>query len=495
MNRNTTTDQHDLSSSSGHWDEQKGEPCVERDPFSPPTSYYVPIISHLLSQPEAICEVEPSFLLTSLQKNELLFQSGGNSISSREVSSHSQLPRYDLNNPNWFHNEHLQAKKARVENIVQGMSIMPNTMLPGILGESDQHHVEKEREYYRENKRKQKLPQQQRQQETSLASPSRSNIQADKCIQLKKQLLVFEHQLKQLQEKFLEPNELSYSSQRQGNMDKTMYLLKEKLEQSLGNSNQTVVSDHNKNHLCRRRSIPKMGSSKLSEREARMMDSCSPTSGEKTLSEVLKHELIQVVTQVVDSVLKKVSFNSPDLSSQLCNGHQRTVPSAGKEFTGVGKGSSRKCLPKVSSHKGSMPTGFPIYLSHSETERKPCQLPQVNCPLILTSDVQGNGILSQMPQSGQNCHWEITPPSMVSVPESLDASWKPVKLKSSVLREQRYLASHKPVEMQSFFPLPASKAEFAEMCAVIDGMPFPSAYISFLRPSQIINENQQHTGD
>ncbi|XP_060118892.1 prospero homeobox protein 2 [Heteronotia binoei] len=478
MYRNNIPDPYNYSPLSGHMDGQKGVPCTERDSFFPPASYYASVISHLLSQPEVSSELDPTFLLPSSQKKELLFQSGGNSTFSKEASTLRQLPLYGVSNSSHFCNEHLQAKRARVENIIQGMAVMPNSIVPGTFGESDEHHSEKKKNY-RENKRKQKVPHQQSLHETPLARPGRRSIQADECLQLKRQLHVLHHQLKQLGKKFLQPCELSDSSQSQRSMEKTMYLLKEKLGQCLDDSTQAIVNDHDQHQSHLWGIIPKMEGSKLSEKETEIMGSSIPTSEDSTLSDILKHELIQVVTQAVDSVLKKVLPNSPGLPSQLCNAPPVTASSTGREFSPAGEKISRKWLPKFSSYKGATsqttenPPGFRSYPISSKIERKS----QVNCPLIMTSEAQRNGILSQMLLYSQNGHWGSPPPRMGSSPESLDVPWQPIKFKSSVMRHQRYPGSLKSTEMGRLASLAASKEELSELCAAVDEIAFPSAHI------------------
>ncbi|KAJ6661278.1 hypothetical protein lerEdw1_015415 [Lerista edwardsae] len=466
MNRNTVSDQYNFSPGSGHAYGQKGQPWIGREHcFYLPASYYASVLSHLLSQPEADCELDPSFLLPSAQKTELLFQNGG-----------SQLPVSGLRKSSQFYNEHLQAKRARVENIIQGMSIMPEAGVVeasevGAVEDGDQ--AEKEKKSYRENRRKQKLPQQQSPQETSLPRSGKSSIQAEECLQLKKQLRLLQGQLEQLQERFLKPVMLSNSSQSQESTEKTMHFLKEKLGQSMDDGNRCAVNDHHKYFLwgC----SPRMGRPKLSEEEAGAMDSHVLTREEGTLSELLKQELVQVVTQAVDSVLRKVLSKS-----QSCDSPSATLSSMGREFTSAGESTTQKWLPRVSSHKGSMSLitekapGFSTYSIHSKLERKPCQAPRVNYPLIMSSEEQGNGILSQMLLCDQSGHWGGLPPRMVSSPESVDMPWQPIKPKSSVMRYQRYPGSYKSADRES------SDTEFAEMDAMMDGMPFPATHISFV---------------
>ncbi|XP_053235327.1 prospero homeobox protein 2 [Podarcis raffonei] len=479
MNGNPIADHCDYRPTSGHAGGQKGDTCVERDCFFSPASYYASIISHLLSQPEPNGELDPSFLLPSSQKTELLFQSAGNGTCSREASSPS--PDCGLINSSQFHNEHLQAKRARVENIIRGMSLTPNPLVPGIQVEGDQNHLEKVKGSYRENKRKQRVPQQQSLHDISLARAGQNGIQAEECLQLKKQLHILQQQLKQLQEKFAQPHELNDSSPSQGSMEKTLGLLKEKFGQSLDSSSQGVSSGHRRDRFCR--SIPKTRGSEWSEKGTRTADSHSLTSEDRALSEILKRELIQVVTQAVDSVLKQVLPESPDPQPHLPSSPTVTASSTGREFTGAAASASSKWLPKISSHKSTISVAteklpaFPSYPIRSKMERKPCQVPPVNYPLVMTSEVQGNSIFSQMLLCGQNSPWGSPSPKMVPSPECLDRPWRPIKLKSSVMRHQRCPTPYKSAEIESLASLPASNAELAEMQAMMDGMYFPSTHI------------------
>uniref|UniRef100_A0A8D2LM26 Prospero homeobox 2 n=1 Tax=Varanus komodoensis TaxID=61221 RepID=A0A8D2LM26_VARKO len=423
------------------------------------------------------------FLFPSLQKAQQMFQSGGNATSSREASSMNQLHSlYSLSNS--IHNEHLQAKRARVENIIRGMSIIPNPTGSDTPGESGEHHTEKIKEDFRENKRKQKLPQQQSLHETSLTRCCRNRIPPEEYLQLKKQLHVLQHQLKQLRESLPLSSGLSGSSQSQGNMEKMMDLMKEKIGQSLDNGNQAAISDQHKDLLQKR--ISKMRGPELSEKETGIMDSNTSASEDKPLSELLKHELIQVVTQAVDSVLKKVSSQSEGLQSQLPNGLEVTMSPIGREFVGAGENASSPWLLKGSPHKGSIslttekPPGFPSHLVPSKREPKRCQLLPVNHPIIVnSSEVQGSGLFNQMLLCGQNSPWGSSSPGTVSSSESSDMPWQPIKLRSSVMRQHRYPMSYKSIEMESLTSLPASNAEFAEMHPMMDGVYFPSTHISF----------------
>ncbi|KAM6462111.1 prospero homeobox protein 2 [Liasis olivaceus] len=456
MNVNNIANQCNYIPSSVCIDGQKGEFCAERNYSFRSPYYYESIISHLLNQSQVNSELDPSFLLPSSHKTE--------HTSSKEAIAMSPLPVYGFNNTNQFHNEHLQAKRARVENIIQGMNIMPNPIVSGTLEEEDQHNFEKVKESYRQNKRKQKLPQQQSLPGISLTRPPRSSISAEEFLQLKKQLHALQHQLKQLRERFLQCYEEKGSGPSQESIERTMALLK-MYDPKLDTNSPVLCCDQHKDYLWK--STPKIRGLVLSEKE----DTGIQNLEETTLSEILKQELIQVMTHAVDRVLKKVLPKSSSLQSQLPNNSIGTDP---------GGNTSSKWLPKISSPKGPIslitekPPGFPIHPIQSKMERKPCQMAPVNYPLILASEVQEHGILSQMLFCGQKGHWDSPPPGMVS-PESLEVPWQPIKLKSSVMKQQ-YPASHKS-EVESLASLPSTNAVFAEMHAMVDGVYFSARHI------------------
>ncbi|XP_070786871.1 prospero homeobox protein 1a [Enoplosus armatus] len=121
------------------------------------------------------------------------------SHNSHPSSQPLSLSSFDLDR---LSDEHLRAKRARVENIIRGMShsplVRPNagdhnqeSLRGGVVGVS---------EVYRENKRKQRLPQQQH-SFTQLVC-SRQEQRQEERRQLKLQLEDMQKQLRQLQEKF-----------------------------------------------------------------------------------------------------------------------------------------------------------------------------------------------------------------------------------------------------------------------------------------------------
>lgn len=109
--------------------------------------------------------------------------------------------------------EHLRAKRARVENIIRGMSHSPNVLMSSnsssrererdAEGESEgPQQPSSPREGYRENKRKQKLPQQQQNFQHLVSVRKEQKVEERR--QLKLQLEDMQKQLRQLQEKFFQ---------------------------------------------------------------------------------------------------------------------------------------------------------------------------------------------------------------------------------------------------------------------------------------------------
>uniref|UniRef100_A0A673MS01 Prospero homeobox protein 1-like n=1 Tax=Sinocyclocheilus rhinocerous TaxID=307959 RepID=A0A673MS01_9TELE len=103
--------------------------------------------------------------------------------------------------------EYLQAKRARVENIIRGMNHLPNVMATSIGKDCDN----------RENKRKQKLPQQQQHSFQQLVSTHKEQ-KVEERRQLKLQLEDMQKQLRQLQEKFFQIYDSTDSEADGGNL-------------------------------------------------------------------------------------------------------------------------------------------------------------------------------------------------------------------------------------------------------------------------------------
>ncbi|TRY90386.1 hypothetical protein DNTS_009347 [Danionella cerebrum] len=212
--------------------------------------------------------------------------------------------------------EHLRAKRARVENIIRGMSHSPSVTLRA--GDNDRDGATQPpspRENYRENKRKQKLPQQQQQSFQQLVS-ARKEQKHEERRQLKLQLEDMQKQLRQLQEKFYqiydstdsendEDGNISEDSMRSDGMDNRAH-------DSVPDRSDNEMSDLDPGHfldraraLLREQSMAAEGDKP--KRDGPRGKNQGPTSMHaegKQLAETLKQELNTAMSQVVDTVVK-----------------------------------------------------------------------------------------------------------------------------------------------------------------------------------------------
>ncbi|XP_052001560.1 prospero homeobox protein 1a [Xyrauchen texanus] len=210
--------------------------------------------------------------------------------------------------------EHLRAKRARVENIIRGMSHSPSVTLRA--GDNDREggaQPPSPRENYRENKRKQKLPQQQQQSFQQLVS-ARKEQKHEERRQLKLQLEDMQKQLRQLQEKFYqiydstdsendEDGNISEDSMRSDGMDNRAH-------DSVPDRSDNEMSDLDPGHfldraraLLREQSMMTEGD-KPKHNGSRGKGPTSMHAEGKQLAETLKQELNTAMSQVVDTVVK-----------------------------------------------------------------------------------------------------------------------------------------------------------------------------------------------
>ncbi|KAM9495387.1 prospero homeobox protein 1-like [Clarias gariepinus] len=245
--------------------------------------------------------------------------------------SRPTLGHFDVERLN---DEHLRAKRARVENIIRGMSHSPNVMMPANSSSRErERNSEGEpegpqqppspREGYRENKRKQKLPQQQHSFHQLVSVRKEQKVEERR--QLKLQLEDMQKQLRQLQEKFFqiydstdsEGNDpdhdggnLSEDSARSdaglmnGDVDERP------MHDSAADHSDNEMSDLDPGHfLDRARALlrePALLDGEKPKRESSLKGK-GPTSMHaegKQLAETLKQELNSAMSQVVDTVVK-----------------------------------------------------------------------------------------------------------------------------------------------------------------------------------------------
>ncbi|NXX52114.1 PROX1 protein, partial [Scopus umbretta] len=346
--------------------------------------------------------------------------------------------------------QHLQAKRARVESIIQGMSLPPT---PQALGTSLEaafgHKRERGSKMPRETKRKPRVPQQGAEVAGQVA-PVGGSPHAEGCQQLKEQLCILEQQLRQLQEKFSQVCDSGDAAQTQEGAEK-VHPLPGKPRDRLDKDSATATSDPCKVPLWR--SVLEVQG--LEEDEDRGDTGGLPLAA-RVLSQALKHELAGVTSRVVDSVLKTVW---PKAANHLLQQHHSLPvpgPDARREYFAAGK--CRKPLAKPS------PMNVPGLLGSPQAEalsgasgkslgshagsfsskgvRKPSQVPSMGYSLGSATPVQDSQLLSQLLGYGQHSLWGSSsrgsPPAPErGPPEPLDLHWGTVKLRSSVMRQQQ----------------------------------------------------------
>lgn len=243
-----------------------------------------------------------------------------------------------------LNDEHLRAKRARVENIIRGMSHSPSVVVPASSRHERDHDIDVDRDMEldcpppnsqqqapssprggevcnsnRENKRKQRLPQQQQQSFTQLVCQRKEQKQEERR-QLKLQLEDMQKQLRQLQEKFFqiydstddsEHNELHNDLHNDiGNMSEDSPVRSDNGADERGGEDlrsDNEMSDLDPGHFLDR--------ARALLQEQALLDGDKPrreglgrkgpmhTEG-KQLAETLKQELNSAMTQVVDTVVK-----------------------------------------------------------------------------------------------------------------------------------------------------------------------------------------------
>ncbi|XP_066533485.1 prospero homeobox protein 1-like [Hoplias malabaricus] len=257
--------------------------------------------------------------------------------------SRPTLGHFDVERLN---DEHLRAKRARVENIIRGMSHSPNVMMPlnPSMRERDRERErERDRERdgegdgecpqqptsprdgYRENKRKQKLPQQQQSFQQLVSARKEQKVEERR--QLKLQLEDMQKQLRQLQEKFFqiydstdsEGNDPEHDggnlSEDSGRSDAGLIdgdMDERPVRDSAADRSDNEMSDLDPGHfLDRARAL--LREQALLDGEKPKRESSLRNKGHgltsmhaegKQLAETLKQELNSAMSQVVDTVVK-----------------------------------------------------------------------------------------------------------------------------------------------------------------------------------------------
>ncbi|KAM7402939.1 hypothetical protein PAMA_003726 [Pampus argenteus] len=319
-------------------------PCFRRNMYDEPLASYSngSIISQLLRKTihnKRALDESHFFLSSSTAADSS--QEDQCSVSSKDSTAEASSPGGHVStgcSPEGEHpiTDHLQAKRARVENIIRVMAGSPNSRQHGDSERSDTDAREA-RETYRENKRKQRLPQHQEHsvggpasRRTGSSNSDNCNNKDEECHKLKEQLHSMQRLLRQLQEKFLQV--YNQGDPEHDDRDETAAAIEcDALEESVESHYISTEDDLERNN-----------NRVTSECKDRMkaVDYLVQQRESQNLQETLKHELSRAVNECVDKVFKKVSSPGLDLSPQqrMCSSPEMQI-SMGADRKGQQAGS------------------------------------------------------------------------------------------------------------------------------------------------------------
>ncbi|XP_054422976.1 prospero homeobox protein 2 isoform X1 [Pteronotus mesoamericanus] len=416
---------------------------------------------------------------------------GQRSPSPGEQARDSSFPRILVPNssftdPDWFWDEHIQAKRARVETIVQGMGLSPNPLGPSSARARGSPSCP---EKARERKRKQSLPMQQTPLKPGPAGSLGGRMGGPR---VREQLHLLKQQLRQLQEHILQAAEPGAAAQGPGGAEKRQGPPSVKQRNGYGCGPWARDADH---HQGSRGNPPGEEKHRAAEVERQPEESLFPWPGTQALMEMLRKELTGAVSQAVDSVLQKVLLDPPGRLTQLGRRFLRPVPEGGSETSPEG-GAGRDPLPlaalprRAQAQAGGppenlalvQPLGSPRYPVSLRMLSKPYQAPPANCALTVPSHIQENQIIRQLLGQGSNGRWSGSLPQDPSPPshsssESALRPWGAIKLRPSVLSQQQPPVPFAPTRLEKLPFLPSVKMEQGSLGAVTDVLPFSSVHI------------------
>ena len=438
--------------------------------------------SGLLSSPSRVCSqpAEPSM---EGRRSPLPCEQGRDSSFPRIL-----VPSSSLTEPDWFWDEHIQAKKARVETIVRGMGLCPPPLVPSSARARDSPSCP---EKTRERKRKQSFPMQQNPPKPGPAGDHSSRMGGPR---VREQLHLLKQQLRQLQEHMLQAAEPGDTARGPGGAEKRRGPPSVKQRKGHGYGPWVRDSDH---HQGSRGGLPGVENHRAAEVEQQPEEPRFLPPGTRALLEMLRKELIGAVSQAVDSVLQKVLLDPPGHLTQLGRSVQGLMPEGRRETLPEGGACEdplllaavpRKAQAQAEGPSGHLPLAKPLdspkHPASPRTTSKPYQAPPATCPPMVPSHIQENQILSQLLGQGPSGHWSGRLPQDPSSPSHSSAEpalrpWGAVQLRPSVVSRQQPLVPFPPTCWEKLPFLPSVKMEQAGLRAVTDVLPFSSVHISF----------------
>ncbi|XP_042194032.1 prospero homeobox protein 1 [Callorhinchus milii] len=428
-----------------------------------------------------------------------------------------------------FFDEHLRAKRARVENIIRGMSSSPTVAIPSNELEKDGSHQQGGlRDQYKENKQQQKQHQQQQDEEEDEEERSPKNLIAssfkkhrrEECHRLKQQLQEMQGKLLELQEKFFQvydTNELEQEEEEDlpdANfpLDGTACKAENdedaqgKFARDLSDVDHSLYIDYVQ-ALTQDRELTSGKDTTRHQNTDRKFNSNNHFSFSlvegRHLADALKYELSNAVAHIVDSVVQLFSVK-PSSSSQSFHPFPPSRPkdAVQSDSTNLRMPSQElRCPQEPTIHQYfENPQTFDI---QDQTEalplvvRKSSQPSLVNpvikppCQIGHTSTALAIALGSQLPLNdlpvpvmsygmhadiGHNLSSSAKDPAS---PESIDLSWETVKLRSKIaphhMTQQPYSRFHQgPVDSLCLTHI---KAECGDLHSLAEVSPYTSINI------------------
>ncbi|XP_062296712.1 prospero homeobox protein 2 [Scomber scombrus] len=519
-------DQNMHSSSEGYLEDDKPDvmlPCFRRNMCDEPLASYSngSIISQLLRKTihnKRALDESHFFLSSSTAADS--GQEDQSSVSSKDSTAEASSPGGHVPtgcSPEGEHpiTDHLQAKRARVENIIRVMAGSPNSRQHGDSERSDTEAREA-REAYRENKRKQRLPQH---QEHSVGGPASRrpgssnsdscNTKDEECHKLKEQLHSMQRLLRQLQEKFLQV--YNQEDPEHDDRDETAAAIE---CDTLGESTES-------HYINTEDDFERKNSRVTSECKDRMkvVGYLVHQRESQNLQETLKHELSRAVNECVDRVFKKVSSPGLDLSPQqrMCSSpemqismgadrksqqassiqeqpqaEEAAVKSRSLEYYESSEAQSSQDQTEALSLVVRKPTVTPLG-SVTPTVKRPYAVHQTPFQFSYSTPLHDSQILEHLLKYGPHSNFgglPCMPPSMDRTsPDSVDLPWETIAMRSKVTSS--HLGHHArpsalgPVTVDNLC-LPHVKIECGELQSMAERNPYMSLNIQEgLTPSHL----------
>ncbi|XP_023684042.1 prospero homeobox protein 2 isoform X1 [Paramormyrops kingsleyae] len=343
--------------------------------------------------------------------------------------------------------EHLRAKRARVENIIRGMAGSPSARVLGANEQADEESHDN-RETYKENKRKQRLP---LHQDLDSAPASRGRSSKDEeCHRLRGQLHAMQSLLRQLQEKLFRvqnPNDSEHEYGEEAGMAGTVVSddVMENLE-SLHSSECELHMDLDEEFERRLHN----------QRESGKTDSDQVMihSGGRNLQEALKYELSKAIAESVDLVFKKFSPTllvppSPSHISQVPELKKRTKTQSSLEISKANGEGTHRSLNYYEGSEGHTPEDQTEALSlvvrkpplshpvtASPVAKRPYPLSHAPFQFSYCSPLQENQILGHLLKYGPHSSFGslscLPPPVDRSSTDSINLTWDAIAARAKV---------------------------------------------------------------